>query len=126
MVLSDEAIKFKDKIKKLEETNESRNDGAKSACYAGIGEGTLENKKDALTMKSLELSEAPTAHMKEAKLSNEEVKVQGENAGQETEDWTKAHAEVSEQSRSPEKSRQDAEGARGRRVTADCVTLGIA
>ncbi|XP_023369684.1 transport and Golgi organization protein 1 homolog isoform X2 [Otolemur garnettii] len=135
MILSDEAIKFKDKIKKLEETNESLDDTAKSLRIMLESEREqnvrnqdliLENKKsieklkDVISMNASEFSEVQIA-LNEAKLSEEKVKsechrVQEENARlkkkkeqlqQEIEDWSKSHAELSEQIKSFEESQKD-------------------
>ncbi|XP_023375873.1 transport and Golgi organization protein 1 homolog [Pteropus vampyrus] len=139
MILSDEAIKFKDKIRKLEETNESLNDTAKSLRVMLDSERDqnaknqdliLENKKsleklkDVIAMNSSELSEVQIA-LNEAKLSEEKVKsechrVQEENTRlkkkkeqlqQEIKDWSKSHAELSEQIRSFETCQKDLEVA---------------
>ncbi|XP_069340592.1 transport and Golgi organization protein 1 homolog isoform X2 [Eulemur rufifrons] len=139
MILSDEAIKFKDKIKRLEETNESLDDTAKNLRVMLESEREqnvknqdliLENKKsieklkDVISMNASEFSEVQIA-LNEAKLSEEKVKsechrVQEENARlkkkkeqlqQEIEDWSKSHAELSEQIKSFEKSQKDFEGA---------------
>ncbi|XP_045393036.1 transport and Golgi organization protein 1 homolog isoform X2 [Lemur catta] len=139
MILSDEAIKFKDKIKRLEETNESLDDTAKNLRVMLESEREqnvknqdliLENKKsieklkDVISMNASEFSEVQIA-LNEAKLSEEKVKsechrVQEENTRlkkkkeqlqQEIEDWSKSHAELSEQIKSFEKSQKDLEGA---------------
>nr|XP_010589388.1 transport and Golgi organization protein 1 homolog isoform X5 [Loxodonta africana] len=137
MILSDEAIKFKDKIKELEENNEVLDDKAKSLRVMLESEREqnvknqdliLENKKsieklkDVISMNASEFSEVQIA-LNEAKLSEEKVKsechrVQEENAKltkkkeqlqQEIKDWSKLHAELSEQIRSFQKSQKDLE-----------------
>ncbi|MBZ3876054.1 Melanoma inhibitory activity protein 3 [Sciurus carolinensis] len=99
MILSDEAIKHKDKIKLLEETNEILDDRPKSLHVMLESEREqnvknqdliLENKKskeklkDVISMNASEFSEVQIA-LNEAKLSEEKVKsechwVQEENA----------------------------------------------
>ncbi|XP_053464115.1 transport and Golgi organization protein 1 homolog isoform X3 [Nycticebus coucang] len=135
MILSDEAVKFKDKIKKLEEMNESLDDTAKSLHIMLESEReqnvrnqdlisenkkSIEKLKDVISMNASEFSEVQIA-LHEAKLSEEKVKseyhrVQEENARlkkkkeqlqQEIEDWSKSHAELSEQIKSFEKSQKD-------------------
>ncbi|XP_066236698.1 transport and Golgi organization protein 1 homolog isoform X2 [Saccopteryx leptura] len=139
MILSDEAVKFKDKIKELEEAKEKLNDNAKNLRLMLESEReqnakkedlilentiALENLKEVIAMNASELSEVQIA-LNEAKLSEEKVKsdchrVQEENARlkkkrdqlqQEIKDWTKSHAELSEQIRSFEKSQKDLEVA---------------
>ncbi|XP_031193475.1 transport and Golgi organization protein 1 homolog isoform X5 [Mastomys coucha] len=139
MILSDEAVKYKDKIKILEETNVSLGDKAKSLRLQLESEREqnvknqdliLENKKfieklkDVISMNSSELSEVQVA-LNEAKLSEENVKsechrVQEENARlkkkkeqlqQQIEEWSKSHAELTEQIKSFEKSQKDFEVA---------------
>uniref|UniRef100_A0A8C2XZL2 SH3 domain-containing protein n=1 Tax=Capra hircus TaxID=9925 RepID=A0A8C2XZL2_CAPHI len=123
MILSDEAIKFKDKIKNLEETNEILGDTAKS-LRAMLESEREQNAKNQDLVRVLLLSVVQIA-LNEAKLSEEKVKsechrVQEENARlkkkkeqlqQEIKDWTKSHAELSEQIRSFEKSQKDLEVA---------------
>nr|KAF6395481.1 MIA SH3 domain ER export factor 3 [Rousettus aegyptiacus] len=155
IILSDEAIKFKDKIRKLEETNESLNDTAKSLRVMLDSERDqnaknqdliLENKKsleklkDVIAMNSSELSEVQIA-LNEAKLSEEKVKsechrVQEENTRlkkkkeqlqQEIKDWSKSHAELSEQIRSFESCQKDLEVTLTRRddsvnALTNCIT----
>nr|KAF6395479.1 MIA SH3 domain ER export factor 3 [Rousettus aegyptiacus] len=136
IILSDEAIKFKDKIRKLEETNESLNDTAKSLRVMLDSERDqnaknqdliLENKKsleklkDVIAMNSSELSEVQIA-LNEAKLSEEKVKLQ-----QEIKDWSKSHAELSEQIRSFESCQKDLEVTLTRRddsvnALTNCIT----
>ncbi|XP_036778045.2 transport and Golgi organization protein 1 homolog isoform X2 [Manis pentadactyla] len=137
MILSDEAVKFKDKIKKLEETNELLDDTAQSLRVMLESEREqnakkqdliLENKKsieklkDVISVNASEFSEVQIA-LNEAKLSEEKVKsqchrVQEENARlkkkkqqlqQEIKDWSKSHSELSEQIKSFEKSQKDLE-----------------
>ncbi|MBZ3881868.1 Melanoma inhibitory activity protein 3 [Sciurus carolinensis] len=139
IVLSDEAMKYKDKIKLLEETNEILEDRAKSLHVMLESEREqnvknqdliIENKKsieklkDVISMNASEFSEVQIA-LNEAKLSEEKVKsechrVQEENARlkkkkeqlqQEIQDWSKSHAELSEQIKSFEKSQKDLEVA---------------
>ncbi|XP_036984248.2 transport and Golgi organization protein 1 homolog isoform X2 [Artibeus jamaicensis] len=137
MILSDEAIKYKDKIKELEEAKESLNDKAKNLRLMLESEREqnaknedliLENKrsldklKDVIAMNASELSEVQIA-LNEAKLSEEKVKsechrVQEENAKlkkkkdqlqQEIKDVKKAYTELNEQIKSFEKSQKDLE-----------------
>ncbi|XP_058525185.1 transport and Golgi organization protein 1 homolog isoform X1 [Ochotona princeps] len=139
IILSDEAVKFKDKIKRLEESNQILDDTAKNLRVMLESEREqnamnqnliLENKKSIETLKNVismnasEFSEVQIA-LNEAKLSEEKVKsechrVQEENARlkkkkeqlqQEIEDWSKSHAELSEQIKSFEKSKIDTEVA---------------
>ncbi|XP_045732793.2 transport and Golgi organization protein 1 homolog isoform X6 [Mirounga angustirostris] len=139
MILSDEAIKFKDKIKKLEETNDILDDTAKNLRVMLESEKEqniknqdliLENKKsieklkDVISVNASEFSEVQIA-LNEAKLSEEKVKsechrVQEENARlkkkkeqlqQEIKDWSKSHAELSEQIKAFEKSQKNLEVA---------------
>ncbi|KAM9212443.1 transport and Golgi organization protein 1 homolog isoform 2-T2 [Dugong dugon] len=139
MILSDEAIKFKDKIKELEENNEVLDDKAKSLRVMLDSEREqnvknqdliLENKKsieklkDVISVNASEFSEVQIA-LNEAKLSEEKVKsechrVQEENAKlmkrkeqlqQEIKDWSRSHAELSEQIKVFEKSQKDLETA---------------
>ncbi|XP_034369470.2 transport and Golgi organization protein 1 homolog isoform X4 [Arvicanthis niloticus] len=139
MLLSDEAVKYKDKIKVLEETNISLGDKAKSLRLQLESEREqnvknqdliLENKKsieklkEVISMNASELSEVQVA-LNEAKLSEENVKsechrVQEENARlkkkkeqlqQQIEEWSKSHAELTEQIKSFEKSQKDLEVA---------------
>ncbi|XP_045674326.1 transport and Golgi organization protein 1 homolog isoform X2 [Phyllostomus hastatus] len=138
-ILSDEAIKYKDKIKELEEAKENLNDKAKSLRLMLDSEReqnaknedlilentrSLDKLKDVIAMNASELSEVQIA-LNEAKLSEEKVKsechrVQEENAKlkkkkdqlqQEIKDWKKAHTELSEQITSFEKSQKDLEVA---------------
>ncbi|XP_070330580.1 transport and Golgi organization protein 1 homolog isoform X3 [Odocoileus virginianus] len=139
MILSDEAIKFKDKIKNLEETNEilgdtakslramlesEREQNAKNQDLISENKKSIEKLKDVISVNASEFSEVQIA-LNEAKLSEEKVKsechrVQEENARlkkkkeqlqQEVKDWSKSHAELSEQIRSYEKSQKDLEVA---------------
>ncbi|KAM9107386.1 transport and Golgi organization protein 1 homolog isoform 2-T2 [Megaptera novaeangliae] len=139
MILSDEAIRFKDKIKNLEETNEilgdtakrlramlesEREQNAKNQDLISENKKSVEKLKDVISMNASEFSEVQIA-LNEAKLSEEKVKsechrVQEENARlkkkkeqlqQEIKDWSKSHAELSEQIRSFEKSQKDLEVA---------------
>ncbi|KAM9706189.1 transport and Golgi organization protein 1 homolog isoform 4-T4 [Dama dama] len=139
MILSDEAIKFKDKIKNLEETNEilgdtakslramlesEREQNAKNQDLISENKKSIEKLKDVISVNASEFSEVQIA-LNEAKLSEEKVKsechrVQEENARlkkkkeqlqQEIKDWSKSHAELSEQIRSYEKSQKDLEVA---------------
>ncbi|XP_076404249.1 transport and Golgi organization protein 1 homolog isoform X4 [Peromyscus maniculatus bairdii] len=139
VILSDDAIKYKDKIRVLEETNEILGDKAKSLHLMLESEREqnvknqgliLENKKsieklkDVISMNASELSEVQIA-LNEAKLSEENVKsechrVQEENARlkkkkeqlqQQIEEWSKSHAELAEQIKSFERSQKDLEVA---------------
>eukprot|EP00070_Physeter_catodon_P023675 XP_023986375.2 transport and Golgi organization protein 1 homolog isoform X3 [Physeter catodon] len=139
MILSDEAIRFKDKIKNLEETNEilgdtakslramlesEREQNAKNQDLISENKKSVEKLKDVISVNASEFSEVQIA-LNEAKLSEEKVKsechrVQEENARlkkkkeqlqQEIKDWSKSHAELSEQIRSFEKSQKDLEVA---------------
>uniref|UniRef100_A0A8D0WB56 Transport and Golgi organization protein 1 homolog n=1 Tax=Sus scrofa TaxID=9823 RepID=A0A8D0WB56_PIG len=139
MILSDEAVKFKDKIKNLEETNETLGDTAKSLRallesereqnaknqdLISENKKSIEKLKDVISVNASEFSEVQIA-LNEAKLSEEKVKsechrVQEENARlkkkkeqlqEEIKDWSKAHAELSEQIRSFERAQQDLEVA---------------
>lgn len=139
MILSDEAIKFKDKIKRLEESNQILDDTAKNLRVMLESEReqnvmnqdlilknkkSIETLKDVISVNASEFSEVQIA-LNEAKLSEEKVKsechrVQEENARlkkkkeqlqQEIEDWSKSHAELSEQIKSFEKSQKDLEVA---------------
>ncbi|KAM8897088.1 transport and Golgi organization protein 1 homolog isoform 6-T6 [Lycaon pictus] len=139
IILSDEAIKFKDKIKKLEETNEILGDTAKNlrvmlesereqnAKNQGLileNKKSIEKLKDVISVNASEFSEVQIA-LNEAKLSEEKVKsechrVQEENARlkkkkeqlqQEIKDWSKSHAELSEQIKSFETSQKNLEVA---------------
>ncbi|XP_036133584.1 transport and Golgi organization protein 1 homolog isoform X7 [Molossus molossus] len=137
MILCDEAIKIKDKIKELEEAKENLNDtaknlrlmlesereqNAKNENLISENKVSLEKLKDVIAMNASELSEVQIA-LNEAKLSEEKVKfechrVQEENAKlkkkkdqlqQEIKDLNKAHAKLSEQIKSFEKSQKDLE-----------------
>ncbi|CAO2638745.1 Transport and Golgi organization protein 1 homolog [Lemmus lemmus] len=139
MILSDEAIKYKDKIKVLEEANEILNDKAKSLHLMLESEReqnvknqgvilekkkSIEQLKDVISMDASELSEVQIA-LNEAKLREENVKsechrVQEENARlkkkkeqlqQQIEEWSKSHAELTEQIKSFERSQKDLEVA---------------
>ncbi|XP_030743603.1 transport and Golgi organization protein 1 homolog isoform X2 [Echinops telfairi] len=137
MILSDEAVKFKDKIKELEETNEvleeraktlrallhsEREQNGKNQDLIVEKKKAIEKLKDVISMNASEFSEVQIA-LNEAKLSEEKVKsechrVQEENAKlkkkkeqlqQEIQDWTKSHAELSEQIVSFQRSQKDLE-----------------
>ncbi|XP_023488484.2 transport and Golgi organization protein 1 homolog isoform X3 [Equus caballus] len=139
MILSDEAIKFKDKIRNLEETNgildetaknlhvmleSEREQIAKNQDLISENKKSIEKLKDVISLNASEFSEVQIA-LNEAKLSEEKVRseclrVQEENAKlkkkkeqlqQEIEDWSKLHAELSEQIQSFEKSQKDLEMA---------------
>ncbi|XP_035136535.2 transport and Golgi organization protein 1 homolog isoform X3 [Callithrix jacchus] len=139
MILSDEAIKFKDKIKTLEKNSEilgdtaknlrvmlesEREQNVKNQDLISENKKSIEKLKDVISMNASEFSEVQIA-LTEAKLSEEKVKsecrrVQEENARlkkkkeqlqQEIEDWSKLHAELSEQIKSLEKSQKDLEVA---------------
>uniref|UniRef100_A0A8C3WTY3 Transport and Golgi organization protein 1 homolog n=1 Tax=Catagonus wagneri TaxID=51154 RepID=A0A8C3WTY3_9CETA len=138
-ILSDEAVKFKDKIKSLEETNEilgdtaknlramlesEREQNAKNQDLISENRKSIEKLKDVISMNASEFSEVQIA-LNEAKLSEEKVKsechrVQEENARlkkkkeqlqEEIRDWSKSHAELSEQIRSFERAQEDLEVA---------------
>ncbi|XP_075386596.1 transport and Golgi organization protein 1 homolog isoform X2 [Tenrec ecaudatus] len=137
MIISDEAVKFKGKIKELEETNQVLEERAKTLRALLDSEREqngknqdliLENKKsieklkDVISMNASEFSEVQIA-LNEAKLSEEKVKsechrVQEENAKlkkkkeqlqQEIKDWTKSHVELSEQIALFQRSQKDLE-----------------
>uniref|UniRef100_A0A9L0K5B8 Transport and Golgi organization protein 1 homolog n=1 Tax=Equus asinus TaxID=9793 RepID=A0A9L0K5B8_EQUAS len=124
MILSDEAIKFKDKIKNLEETNGILDETAKNLHVMLESEREQIAKNQDLVRVSLVTFFVQIA-LNEAKLSEEKVRseclrVQEENAKlkkkkeqlqQEIEDWSKLHAELSEQIQSFEKSQKDLEMA---------------
>ncbi|XP_006894611.1 PREDICTED: melanoma inhibitory activity protein 3 [Elephantulus edwardii] len=136
-ILSDEAIKFEDKIKELQETNQFLDGKAESLRVMLESERELnvknqdmilENKKsmeklkDVISMNASEFSEVQIA-LNEAKLSEEKVKsecyrLQEENAKLkkkkeqlqlEIEDCRKSHAALSEQILSFQKSQKDLE-----------------
>ncbi|CAH6789622.1 AABR07021988.1 [Phodopus roborovskii] len=139
ITLSDEAIKYKDKIKELEETNKILGDKVKSlhlmlesqreqsAKNQGLileKQKSLEKLKDAISINASELSEVQIA-LNEAKLSEENLKsechrIQEENARlkkkkeqlqQQIEEWSKSNAELTEQLKTLEKSQKDLEVA---------------
>ncbi|XP_032128807.1 transport and Golgi organization protein 1 homolog [Sapajus apella] len=139
MILSDEAIKFKDNIKTLEKNNEilgdtaknlrvmlesQREQNVKNQDLISENKKSIEKLKDVISMNASEFSEVQIA-LNEAKLSEEKVKsechrVQEENARlkkkkeqlqQEIDNWSKLHAELSEQIKSFEKSQKDLEVA---------------
>ncbi|KAM5238839.1 transport and Golgi organization protein 1 homolog [Ctenodactylus gundi] len=139
MILSDEVIKYKDKIKTLEETNEILDDRVKSlhAMIESEQEQNvknqdliLENKKcieklkETISVNASEFSEVQVA-LSEARLSEEKVKAdcqraqdetaklmrKNEQLQQEIEDWRQSCAQLTEQMRACERSRQDLEDA---------------
>uniref|UniRef100_A0A2K5QR57 Transport and Golgi organization protein 1 homolog n=1 Tax=Cebus imitator TaxID=2715852 RepID=A0A2K5QR57_CEBIM len=139
MILCDEAIQFKDKIKTLEKNNEilgdtaknlrvmlesEREQNVKNQDLISENKKSIEKLKDDISMNASEFSEVQIA-LNEAKLSEEKVKpecyrVQEENARlkkkkeqlqQEIEDWSKLYAQLSEQIKSFEKSQKDLEVA---------------
>ncbi|XP_047560224.1 transport and Golgi organization protein 1 homolog isoform X5 [Lutra lutra] len=139
MILSDEAIKYKDTIKKLEETNEILDDTAKNLRVMLESEReqnvknqdliseskkSIERLKDVISVNASEFSEVQIA-LNEAKLSEEKVKsechrIKEENAKlkkkkeqlqQEIKDWSKSHAELSDQIKAFEKSQKNLEVA---------------
>lgn len=139
MILTDEAIKYKDKMKVLEENNGILGDTAKNLRVMLESEReqniknqdlilenqkSIEKLKDVISLNASEFSEVQIA-LNEAKLSEEKVKaecrqVQEENTRlkkkkaqleEEIEDWKKSNAELSEQIRSFEKSQRDLEAA---------------
>ncbi|XP_005409313.1 PREDICTED: melanoma inhibitory activity protein 3 [Chinchilla lanigera] len=138
-VLSDEAIRYKDKIKILEENNEILSDTAeslrvllesereqnvKNQDLILENEKSMEKLKDVISVNASEFSEVQVA-LNEAKLSEEKVKsechrVQEENTKlkrkkvqleQEIEDWKKSNAELSEQLKAFQKSQRRVEAA---------------
>nr|XP_013013206.2 transport and Golgi organization protein 1 homolog [Cavia porcellus] len=137
MILSDEAIKYKDKIKVFEKSNELLDDKAKTLHVTLESERkrnmenqdlilenekSMEKLKEVISMNASEFSEVQVA-LNEAKLREEKVKsechqVQEENTRlkkkkmqlqQEVEDQKKLHAELSERIRTLEKSQRDLE-----------------
>ncbi|XP_012921969.1 melanoma inhibitory activity protein 3 isoform X1 [Heterocephalus glaber] len=139
MILSEEAIKYKDKIKVLEGNSEILGDTAKNLRVMLESEQeknvknqdlilenrkSIEKLKDVIAVNASELSEVQIA-LNEAKVSEEKVKsecqqVQEENARlkkkkaqleQEVKDWKKLNAELSEQITSFEKSQRELEAA---------------
>ncbi|XP_047375734.1 transport and Golgi organization protein 1 homolog isoform X2 [Sciurus carolinensis] len=139
MVLSDVGMKYKNKIKLLEETNEILEDRVKSLHVVLESEreqnvnnedliiemkNSVEKLKAVISMNASEFSQVQIA-LHEAKLSEYKVKcechwVQEENARlkkkkeqlqQEIQDWSESHAELSEQIKSFEKSQRDIEVA---------------
>ncbi|XP_027274568.1 transport and Golgi organization protein 1 homolog isoform X4 [Cricetulus griseus] len=138
-ILSDEAVKYKDKIKVLEETNKILGDKAKSLHLMLESEReqstkdqdlvmenkkTIEKLKDVISMNASELSEVQIA-LNEAKLSEENVKsechrVREENARlkkkkeqlqQQIEEWGKSNAELTEQIKTIKRAQKDLEVA---------------
>ncbi|KAG8518164.1 LOW QUALITY PROTEIN: Transport and Golgi organization protein 1, partial [Galemys pyrenaicus] len=134
-ILSDEAVKLKDKIKRLEENKDTLDDTAKSLRImlesereqnAKNKELILENSKsvemlkDVISMNASELSEVQIA-LNEAKLSEEKVKSEyhrlqeehvklkkkSKQLQKEVKDWSKSHSELSEQIKSFEKCQKD-------------------
>ncbi|XP_044122726.1 transport and Golgi organization protein 1 homolog isoform X5 [Neovison vison] len=139
MILSDEAIKYKDTIKKLEETNgilddtaknlrvmleSEREQNVKNQDLISESKKSIETLKDVISVNASEFSEVQIA-LNEAKLSEEKVKseclrIKEENAKlkkkkeqlqQEIKDWSKSHAELSDQIKAFEKSQKNLEVA---------------
>ncbi|XP_012911016.1 transport and Golgi organization protein 1 homolog isoform X5 [Mustela nigripes] len=139
MILSDEAIKYKDTIKKLEETNgildntaknlrvmleSEREQNVKNQDLISENKKSIERLKDVISVNASEFSEVQIA-LNEAKLSEEKVKsechrIKEENAKlkkkkeqlqQEIKDWSKSHAELSDQIKAFEKSQKNLEVA---------------
>ncbi|XP_032174277.1 transport and Golgi organization protein 1 homolog isoform X8 [Mustela erminea] len=139
MILSDEAIKYKDTIKKLEETNgildntaknlrvmleSEREQNVKNQDLISENKKSIEKLKDVISVNASEFSEVQIA-LNEAKLSEEKVKsechrIKEENAKlkkkkeqlqQEIKDWSKSHAELSDQIKAFEKSQKNLEVA---------------
>ncbi|KAM4797896.1 transport and Golgi organization protein 1 homolog [Urocitellus parryii] len=135
MILSDEATKYKDKVKLLEKDKELLDEKAKSLLVTLASEREqnaknqdliMENKKsieklkDVISMNNSELSELQIilteTKLHEAKVKLECRKLQKENTmlkkekeqlQQEVKDWSTSHAELSEQIKSFEKSQKD-------------------
>ncbi|XP_047375726.1 transport and Golgi organization protein 1 homolog isoform X5 [Sciurus carolinensis] len=139
MVLSDAGMKYKDKIKLLEENNEILEDRAKSLHVVLESEreqnvnnedliiekkNSVEKLKAVISMIASEFSQVQIA-LHEAKLSeykvkcechrvqeeNDRLKKKKEQLQQEIQDWSESHAELSEQIKSFEKSQRDLEVA---------------
>nr|XP_013012950.1 transport and Golgi organization protein 1 homolog isoform X2 [Cavia porcellus] len=131
MILSDEAIKYKDKIKVFEKSNELLDDKAKTLHVTLESERkrnmenqdlilenqkSLEKLKEVISMNASEFSEVQVA-LNEAKLREEKVKSECHQVQkkkkmqlqQEVEDQKKLHAELSERIRTLEKSQMDLE-----------------
>ncbi|KAM5144814.1 transport and Golgi organization protein 1 homolog [Callospermophilus lateralis] len=135
MILSDEATKYKDKIKLLEKAKELLDEKAKSLHVMLESEREqkaknhdliMENKKsieklkDVIAVNTSELSELQVV-LNEAKLREEKVKLEycqlqkentmlkkkKEQLQQEVKDWSTSHTELSEQIKSFEKSQKD-------------------
>ncbi|KAM4798100.1 transport and Golgi organization protein 1 homolog [Urocitellus parryii] len=135
MILSDEATKYKDKVKLLEKDKELLDEKAKSLLVTLASEREqnaknqdliMENKKsieklkDVISVNNSELSELQIilteTKLHEAKVKLECRKLQKENTmlkkekeqlQQEVKDWSTSHAELSEQIKSFEKSQKD-------------------
>ncbi|KAM5126127.1 transport and Golgi organization protein 1 homolog [Callospermophilus lateralis] len=135
MILSDEATKYKDKIKLLEKAKEFLDERAKSlhvmlesereqnAKYHDLimeNKKSIEKLKDVISVNTSEFSELQIV-FNEAKLREEKVKLEccqlqekntmltktKEQLQQEVKDWSTSHAELSEQIKSFEKSQKD-------------------
>ncbi|KAM5150342.1 transport and Golgi organization protein 1 homolog [Callospermophilus lateralis] len=135
MILSDEATKYKDKIKLLEKAKEFLDERAKSLHVMLESEREqnaknhdliIENKKsiekleDVISVNTSEFSELQIV-FNEAKLREEKVKLEScqlqkentilkmtkEQLQQEVKDWCTSHAELSEHIKSFEKSQKD-------------------
>ncbi|KAM5125869.1 transport and Golgi organization protein 1 homolog [Callospermophilus lateralis] len=135
MILSDEATKYKDKIKLLEKAKEflderakslhvmlesEREQNAKNHYLIMENKKSIEKLKDVISVNTSELSELQIV-FNEAKLREEKVKLEccqlqkentmlkktKEQLQQEVKDWSTSHAELSEQIKSFEKTQKD-------------------
>ncbi|XP_076964076.1 transport and Golgi organization protein 1 homolog [Callospermophilus lateralis] len=135
MILSDEATKYKDKIKLLEKAKEFLDERAKclhvmlesereqNAKYHDLimeNKKSIEKLKDVISVNTSEFSELQIV-FNEAKLREEKVKLEccqlqekntmltkmKEQLQQEVKDWSTSHAELNEQIKSFEKSQKD-------------------
>uniref|UniRef100_UPI004038CC70 transport and Golgi organization protein 1 homolog n=1 Tax=Callospermophilus lateralis TaxID=76772 RepID=UPI004038CC70 len=135
MILSDEATKYKDKIKLLEKAKEflderakslhvmlesEREQNAKNHDLIMENKKSIEKLKDVISVNTSELSELQIV-FNEAKLREEKVKLEccqlqkentmlkktKEQLQQEVKDWSTSHAELSEQIKSFEKTQKD-------------------
>ncbi|KAM5127137.1 transport and Golgi organization protein 1 homolog [Callospermophilus lateralis] len=135
MILSDEATKYKDKIKLLEKAKEflderakslhvmlesEREQNAKNHDLIMENKKSIEKLKDVISVNTSELSELQIV-FNEAKLREEKVKLEccelqkentmlkktKEQLQQEVKDWSTLHAELSEQIKSFEKTQKD-------------------
>ncbi|XP_071463846.1 transport and Golgi organization protein 1 homolog [Marmota flaviventris] len=135
MILSDEATKYKDKMKLLEKDKElldervkslhvmlesEREQKAKNQDLIMENKKLIEKLKEVISVNTSELSELQIV-LNEAKLREEKVKLEccrlqkentmlkkkKEQLQQEVKDWSTSHAELSEQIKSFEKSQKD-------------------